>query len=203
MIAAGAVLAACQPVAPPPKSEAPQAAAAAPKPPEGWETAFPNCTWGEVKGGGASIWAFACPNDKIVFDAALPGFAREISGENAAKGPIVQFFTKAADAPIESVLPAIRAASSAPADCALEQVKDAPAGEFQLMPTGQSRQAYDRLIAPGGPEEGNFMPCGALGPSEAGRRVIKAVPDAPTLVAVIHIPSDIPTFDETTLRGVR
>lgn len=194
-------LTACQQQAPSSQTATSKSATAtAPTPPAGWETAFPNCTWGEVKGQGVSLWAFACPNDTIVYDAALPGFVREMSGENAAKAAVVQLFTKPNDAPIDAALPAIRAASEGGAACVLEQIKDAPAGEFQLMPTGAAAKAYQDDLA-GTTTTPNLLPCGPLGPSEAGMRMIRAVPGAPTLVAVIHIPSDIPTFDPSTLKA--
>jgi hypothetical protein len=206
-LAAVSVLAACQQPAPTPKVDAPapKAAPAIPMPPDVLAQTYTSCTWGEVKGGGAALWAFECAGDKIVYDAALPGFVRELQGEGASKTPIkatvVQLFTKAGDAPIDAVLPALRVASKGGQACVLEQIKDAPAGEFQLMPEGPARKAYDEAISGRSNANSNLLPCGPLGPSEAGMRVIRGVPGAPTLVAVIHMPSDIGTFDPATLKA--
>lgn len=195
-----ALLAACQP-APPPAEPAPPPppAATGPQPPEALASSFPGCTWGEVKGGGASIYAFTCPDKKIVFDAALPGFKREMTGEMAGSYPVVWLFTKAADAPIEAALPAIKAASKGAEKCALEPIKDGQAGDFQLMPTGAARKAYDAFIA--GKADGPSMPCGDFGPSEGGMRIISVLPGAPTLVAVAETGTDVPMYDLSTLKG--
>ena len=202
VLAAVTAVAACQQPAPAPKMDAPPAAVVtAPVPNAEWAKSFEGWTWGEVKGGGVSIWGFSRADDKLIFDAAVPGFVRETTGPNAGKITVVQLFTKAADAPVDAVLPAVRAASKGGAACVFEQIKDSPAGHFQLMPVDAARKAYDAAISGKGKDGDNLLPCGPLGPSEAGMRVIRAVPGAPTLVAVIHMPSDIPTFDDDTLKA--
>ncbi len=198
------VLAACQqpqPAATTPKAEAPKAVAPVANPEQA--KSFPNCTWGEVKGGGVSIWAFTCPDDKIVFDAALPGFKREMTGPNAASYPIVWLFTKAADAPVDAALPAIRAASKGAETCVLAPLADGAPGAFHLVPTGNAKKRHDDFVAGklARPTEADAFPCGPLGPSEAGMRIISAVPGAPTLVAAAETGSDIPIYDLKTLRA--
>lgn len=191
---------ACQQPQPAPKADQAAIKSGAPTPAPSpvptpnaeWAKSFPNCTWGEVKGGGASLWAFACPDDVVVFDPTVPGFVRAIGGANPSRATLVRLFPRAADAPLESILPALRAASPAPETCVLEPLKDGgPAGDFQLMPMGAAGKA----------ESFETMPCGAFGPSEGGMRLIRLVPGAPTLAAVIFMPSDIATFDAQTLRG--
>jgi hypothetical protein len=204
-----AALAACQPASPPSaKTDAPPsapAAADAPAPPSGLAETFAACEWGEVRGGGVSLWAFACPNDRIVADAALPGFKREMSGVDPSGYPVVWLFTKAADAPVDAALPAIRAASKGAEACVLEQIKDAPAGQFELTPTGEAKMRHDAFVADTlkNPTESDALPCGAFGPSEVGMRIIREVPGAPTLVAVMETGSDVPLYDLSTLRASR
>jgi hypothetical protein len=183
------------------KSAPAVAAADAPTPNPALAENFPQCTWGEVKSAGVSLWAYACPNDRIVADAALPGFKREMSGPSPSSYPIIWLFTKPAGAPVDAALPAIRAASKGSEACVLEQIKDMPAGQFQLMPAGEARKRYDAFIA--GKAEEPALPCGPLGPSEAGMRIIREVPGAPTLVAVMETGSDVPLYGLDTIRASR
>lgn len=170
---------------------------------------FAGCTWGEVQSGGVSVWSFSCPQDRLVADPALPGFVREVDGpDGVLRASVIALFAKAADAPLTSVLPQVRAASpgAQTATCDFEELAGEP-GAWLFMPTGAARAAYDALIAPGSdatePTEADFMPCGAWGPSESGQRVFRVVPGAEDTVAGINLGSEITIFDPSTLRASR
>lgn len=188
-------LAACAP------ASAPQSdAQSAPEPPQALREQFRDCTWGEVRAAGVSVWSFACADQRLVGDETLPGFVREDGGQRFG---VIRLFEKAAEAPIDAALPAIRAASPGAEACVLEPV----GGEvnlYQLMPTGDARRAYDAYIngeAINGQTDEPPFPCGPLGPSEGGMVIIEVVDGAPNRVAVIFTPSDIPIFDWNTLRA--
>jgi hypothetical protein len=196
-------LAACSSPAP-----EPEATAAAPMPDEYRASTFAECTWGEVQSDGVSIWSFACPGDRLVADAALPGFSREVTmPEGVSSGRAIVLFPKAETDPLNAVLPAVRAASpgAATATCEFEEMSDM-VGFYQFMPTGEARATYDALISPGGDSategaEPDYMPCGVWGPSEAGQRVFTVVRGLETRVAAIDLGSDISIFDISTLRA--
>jgi hypothetical protein len=156
---------------------------------------FRECTWGEVRAAGVSVWSFACPDRRLVGDETLPGFQEESNGQRYG---VIQLFTKAQGAPIDSVLPAIRAASPGAETCVLELIPNDP-GSYLLMPTGETRRTYDGYIA--GQGDGPMFPCGRFGPSEAGMVFIRAVDGATNTLAVVTTPSDIPIFDWNTLRA--
>lgn len=174
-------------------ASAPQSEAQlAPQPPQALSEQFSDCTWGEVRVAGISVWSFACADQRLVGDDALPGFVREEGGQ---RYPVIRLFEKEPEAPIDAALPAIRAASPGAETCVLEP---ASGGGYQLMPTGEARRAYDAYI--NGETDEPIFPCGTLGPSEAGMVIIEVVEGAPNTVAVISTPSDIPIFDWNTLR---
>lgn len=190
-------LAACTPASTPVNTATATATTvAAPVPSEALETQWPGCTWGEVRVSGVSLWAYACTNDRMVGDEALPGFVRETGTARAAS---IRLFSKAADAPIEAALPAIRAASPGGEACVLEVVAGREV-RYQLVPTGAAAAAYEAFTSGRNPN-GPSMPCGPLGPSEGGMRLIEVVEGAPTKVAVIDTGSDMPLFDMDTLRA--
>lgn len=200
-------LSACGP-AKPPQSTAPKPAqATAPKPDASRAETFSNCVWDEVRSSGVSVWSFACPRDRLVGDPALPGFVREVEApDGVTRVPVIVLFTKGETAPLNAVLPALRAASpgAATASCEFEELADW-AGHYQFMPTGDARATYDALIAPGGGTaelaEPDYMPCGQWGPSESGQRVFTVVPGAEDRVAAIDVGSEITIFDPSTLRA--
>jgi hypothetical protein len=185
-------LAACTPASPPQANVPP-----VPQPPQALSEEFRECTWGEVRAAGVSVWSFACPDRRLVGDESLPGFLEESNGQRYG---VIQLFTKAPDAPIDAVLPGIRAASPGAETCVLEPIPNDP-GNYQLMPTGETRRAYDGYIA--GQTDGPMMPCGRFGPSEGGMVFIRAVDGAPNTIAVVSTPSDIPIFDWNTLRATQ
>lgn len=180
-------------------------AAHAPEPGQAMRDTFASCTWGEVKGAVASIWSFACGpgfgNVHLVADDAAPGFAIE-SGDPAAPGRnvVVRFFDKPAGAPIESILPAIRAASpgAGTAACVLTPLPvsaDGATSAYAFAPEGAAKVAYDAALA------GDVIPeppCGALGVSHVGDRTFRII--GPDKVAFIEHGSEIQIFDVSTLK---
>jgi hypothetical protein len=174
-----------------------------PQPSAAMRETFRDCTWGDVRGAEASIWSFSCPQDRLAYDSAIPGFAREIIGpEGGGRAPVIRLFDIAEGAAIETILPAIRAAS--PAD-GIESCTLAPepnhAGWFVLMPTGALLDAYNQFRT--GAADGPSLPCGILGPSEAGERVFFMLPGAADKVAFVELGSEIQPFDVSTLRASR
>ena len=197
MIAVAVLAMACSP----PASQAPTAEVG---PSEAMRATFPDCVWGEQKAAGVSINAFACPKHKLAPDETLPGFQMEITDGDGAVGryPAIQVFTKAADAPVDAVVDAVRAASPGPftAACALTPNPNDPTGKsFQFMPTGAGKAAHDAFVA--GAAEGEPTPCGPMGPSEAGERIFLQVEGAPDKVAYVNLGSEIQIFDVATLRA--
>lgn len=173
-----------------------------PQPSAELTAAFPNCTWQETRGAGASIWGYACQGDHLVVDESVPGFVRETA---AADGPpnrsaVVRLFTIAPGASLDTILPQVRAAS--PAD-GIESCSFAPAtdheGWFELRPTGALLDSYNAFIA--GRAEGPSLPCGQLGPSESGYRYFFRLPGSDTKVAFIDPGGDLAPTDFSTLQA--
>ena len=54
-------LTACTPAEEKATASAPTAQGGAPQPGETMAQTFRGCTWGEVTGGGLSVWSYACP----------------------------------------------------------------------------------------------------------------------------------------------
>lgn len=191
LVCIAALLAACAPSAP--QAPAPNV----PQPSAEFAAVFPDCQWGEVSAAGVSIWSFACPGQRLIADEALPGFQLELGGESEtiARSPAIRFFSKAPDAPLESVLEAVRAASPGAEACVLEPGEH---GRFVLSPTGEALAAYQKFTR--GEADGPSMPCGPLGPSEAGGRTFQILEGAPDKVVMVDWPSDVAIFDPDTLR---
>lgn len=181
------------------------AAVAAPKPSEAMAQTFSGCTWEEVKGATASIWSYACGegrgNIRLVADDALPGFVIR-STDPAAPGQstAIRFFSKPADAPLDAILPAVRAASPGTntATCAFEPapgVDHQGKPRFVFGPTGAAKAAYD--LANQGPDVPE-PPCGAMGPAPSGDRTFEVI--APDTVVFVEWGSEIQIFDASTLK---
>lgn len=181
-------------------------AAGAPQPGEAMAQAFPGCAWGEVTGGGLSVWSYDCPaaagDYRLAYDAALPGFVMTgRSGGEAYRTPAIVIFKKAADAPIEAILSEVRAKSPGPhtATCVLTTVPG-PQGEMTgFEPTGAAKAAWD-AAASGEGTEAVEPPCGALGPQMSGDRGFRVLADDPTTVVFIEYGSEIQPFDPATIR---
>jgi hypothetical protein len=206
------LVAACTPKAEE-QTPTPDSSAAAPSqnevmssPSEVMKTTFTNCTWGQQTGAGLSIWAFTCPGHKLIADEALPGFQMQIDdgAGNPESYPAIQVFTKPAEATVDAVLTAVRAASPGPftAECGLTPNANDPSGmTFLFTPTGDGRVAHEAFMA--GKSEENSMPCGPMGPSEAGERIFQLVAGAADKVAYVDLGSEIQIFDVNTLHAAK
>ncbi len=199
------VMAACAP-----KPSAP------PAPMQAAADTFKGCTWQQVTGKTLSIWSFACGPDSsnlhMVADETLPGFAlvsHRADDDSGSYSPVIRTFAKAADAPVESILPQVRLASPGPetAACAFETGQDPLNPDYsrrklyQLAPTGAAKAKWDQTVKTG---EGDATPpCGAMGVAMDGDRVFEVMPDDPTHVVYIDYGSEIQVFDTNTLRTVK
>lgn len=185
-----------------------------PKPPAGLLETFPGCRWGEVKGATLSIWSLACGpkagDTRLVADDRLPGFVLESNGPDGKSRKVaIRAFAKAAAAPIESVLPAIRAASpGAHTDtCALIPFDDADSRQFSrgaavytFEPTGAAKTAWAKAEADGGPAD---APCGDLGVYFDRAPLFWILRGDPATVVAVDMGSEIQIFDPTTLARVK
>ena len=114
----------------------------------------------------------------------------------------VRVFSKPADAPLVSVLAAVRAASPgrfttrcvfAPAT----SLHDEGRRRFVLEPAGEQKQVWEASVASDTPME---RPCGPLGVSIAGDRYFELLPQDPRKVVFVEMGSEIQNFDPATLR---
>ena len=114
------------------------------------KASFPACTWAEQTGAGLTISAFSCPNQKLVADEALPGFQMQQTETDGAQSryPAIQVFAKAADAPIDAVLDAVRPASPGlfTAGCVLTAGHNDPSGKTFLFAPHRRRQGRARGV---------------------------------------------------------
>jgi hypothetical protein len=154
------------------------------------------CTWGEVVSSGVSIWSYTCPNLRLAADETLPGFQREETGADGTvtRTPVIQFCAKPAEAPIGAVIEAVRAASPGSELC---EIEPGAQGDHVLMPTGEAAAAYSKFIS--GEAEEPSLPCGPLGPSEAGSRTFRVLADVPDKVIMIDWGTEPPVYDPDTL----
>jgi hypothetical protein len=203
-LAALSLTAGCGPKAPAAPAAAPQAEAASPLrgAPE-----FAGCEWETVRGARLSIQGFACGpehgNVRIVADDALPGFVLESAGtDGPVRSVAVRAFAKAADAPLDSILPAVRAASPGPytAACVFAPaagLDNAGHDRFVLEPSGEAKAKWEASVMSDTPME---KPCGDLGVSIAGDRWFEELASAPGTVVFVEMGSEIQIFDPATLR---
>ncbi len=198
-------LAACQQAED--KAATPVAAArTTPQPSEVMQQTFNQCTWGEVTGGGLSMWSYACPagagDFRLVYDDSLPGFAFEATYEGeTSRRPAVVIFKKAAEAPLVSIQDAVRARSPGPHsnECVLSIVSS-PEGDIAgFEPTGEAKARWDAASSGEGVEPVE-PPCGDMGPQMSGDRGFRVVADDPTTVVFIEYGSEIQPFDPSTIR---
>lgn len=200
-----ALIAACGPTAPAP---APAAEAEIASPLRG-APEFAGCEWGVIRGASLEIQGFACGpdhgNQRLVADDALPGFVLEFAGaEETIRRVAVRTFPKAPNAPLESILNAVRAASPGPytARCVL-----APAtggdhegrGRLVLEPAGAEKDRWEASVMSDEPMD---KPCGELGVGMVGDRYFQALPGAPGTAVFVDMGSDIQIFDPATLKPV-
>jgi hypothetical protein len=183
------------------------AAEAPPSPSQAARETFSGCTWGEVKGAGLSMWSYACGpqfgNVRLVADETLPGFVVESTAPGGLdRRTVVQVFRKGAEAPVESLLPAVRAASPGPATdtCALELAPSAEDGlpRWALTPTGDAKAAWEASLRG---DASMDPPCGALGVASVGDRYFAPLADRPETVVFVELGSEIQIYDHRTLRA--
>jgi hypothetical protein len=200
-------LGACE--APAEPDDAPAQAVAEPRPSEMLQQTFASCTWGKVEGSGLAVWSFDCSagpgGARLVADDSLPGFAIENTFEGeTSRAPAIVIFKKAAEAPIESILDAVRARSPGPntATCTLQPVtfEGAVPGSFSLEPTGDLAARWDAFASGEADAEPVEPPCGPMGPQMAGDRSFRVLEGDPTTVVLIEYGSEIQIFDPSTLR---
>ncbi len=186
----------------------------APKSPAGLMETFPGCTWGEVKAATLSIWSLACGpkagDAHLVADNGLPGFVLESSGpDGKSRKTVIRAFTIAAESPIATALPAIRAASPSAqsASCALVPFDDADskkfargAAVFTYEPTGAAKTAWDKAEKEGGDHP---APCGDFGVYFDRAPIFWIMRDDPTTVIAADMGGEIQIFDPATLRRVK
>jgi hypothetical protein len=180
---------------------------AAVQPSEKMQQTFSQCAWGEVTGGGLSMWSYACPagagDFRLVYDDSLPGFAFESTADGGtSRSPAVVIFKKAADAPIDAVLAAVRAKSPGPhsATCVLSTVPS-PEGDIAgFEPTGAVKTQWDAFALGAEGAEPMEAPCGDMGPQMSGDRGFRVLADDPTTVVFIEYGSEIQPFDPASIR---
>jgi hypothetical protein len=201
------VIAACQPTGEPAAIVQPD-----PQPSEVMRQTFASCAWGRVEGSGLAVWSYACPaelgNVKLVADDSLPGFAVESTYDGRTeRGPAVVIFNKAADAPIDAILEAVRARSPGPdtANCTLQPVtfEGAVPGSFGFEPTGELATRWNAFATGEADAEPIEPPCGSMGPQMSGDRSFRVLESDPTRVVFIEYGSEIQIFDPSTLRPAR
>lgn len=174
-------------------------AAYAPRPSATAAATFKACRWGRVDGAHLSIWSFACRDQWLVPANDVGGFA--VRGK-FDYGVVIRSFTKAPDAPIDAILPAVLAASeTSRRSCRL--VPHARYGQWGavwlLEPTGADKAAYDAANARAPQDE----PCGRLSNGPVGERFFRAVPGDPGRIVFIDGGSEIQIFDPATIRPRR
>ena len=170
---------------------------------------FAGCEWEVVRGASLEIQGFACgpdhANQRIVADDALPGFVLEASGpDGPVRSVAVRAFAKAAGAPLESILPAVRAASPGPysARCVFSPapgVDNAGRARLVLEPAGEDKDRWEASVMSDTPME---KPCGELGVSIVGDRWFEEVAGRPTMAVFVEMGSEIQIFDPATLRPI-
>ena len=192
------------------KAEAPAAPTqAAVQPSEMMQQTFSQCAWGEVTGGGLSMWSYACPagagDFRLVHDDSLPGFAFESTADGqTSRSPAVVVFKKAADAPIDAILAEVRSKSPGPhsATCVLSTIPS-PEGDIAgFEPTGAVKTQWDAFASGAEGAEPMEAPCGDMGPQMSGDRGFRVLADDPTTVVFIEYGSEIQPFDPASIRKV-
>lgn len=169
---------------------------------------FATCEWGEVTGAGLAIGAFTCGADqsssRLVADDSLPGLWLQMDADGTPfRRLTVRTFPKAADAPVETVVEAVRAASPGPftARCQLAPIaaqEGLPDGRFSFEPVGEDAAAWEASVSSDAPME---APCGEMGPAMAGDRYFAELQGDPTRVAFVELGSEIQIYDPATLRA--
>jgi hypothetical protein len=179
-------------------------AAALAQPPMPTESSVPGqCAWHWMTGAGVGIWAERCDLVTGVwtprFDETLPGFVLTLDG--ADETVILQVFDKPADAPIDAILPALRAGGYIPDDddCVFEAAAIRPAPRtiafHEIKPTGARLAALEATPADEVPEP----PCGDYGWGTHGTRYFMTDIRFPERVIYVNIGQDGTMFDDASI----
>ncbi|WGM30446.1 hypothetical protein [Brevundimonas sp. NIBR11] len=183
------------------------AALAGPQPSETMAQTFRGCTWGEVTGGGLSVWSYDCPaasgDFRMAYDANLPGFVMTGNSDGEAwRNAAIVIFKKAAEAPIDSILAEVRAKSPGPhsATCVLSTIPSPEGDVAGFEPTGSVKTQWDAFASGAEGAEPMDAPCGDMGPQMSGDRGFRVLADDPTTVVFIEYGSEIQPFDPATVR---
>lgn len=178
------------------------------EPSEAMREAFLGCQWGKVDGATLSVWAYDCPADRgdvrLVADDKLPGFSSESTVDGrTVRQPVIIAFTKAADAPVSSILQAVQLRSPGrhTAQCVLAPVLDegTPDGFYTLEPTGETKALWDRFASGDANATPMDPPCGDMGPQMVGDRRFHVLKSDPTTVLYVDYGSEIQIFDASTV----
>ena len=200
-------LAACNDAEAPTATQA--VALADPVPDAMHQETFAGCQWGKVTGSGLSVWSYDCPvargDVRLVADDNLPGFAIEgVSDGVTSRSPAIVIFKKAAEAPTESILAAVRARSPGPhsATCTLQPIvaEGVPPGAFTFAPVGDVATQWAAFSNGDAGAVEMEAPCGDMGPQMVGDRSFQPVSGDPTTVVFVEYGSEIQIFDAATIR---
>lgn len=178
---------------------APAYAEPSPKPSKEFQQTFKGCKWGQVKGETLSIWSFACDkkhgDTRLEAANGLSGFVLKSQDDETIA---IQVFTKDKAAALDSILPAVQAASPGEYtdSCALVPMKSAPE-RYVLEPTGDAKTKWEAAETGGEPMD---PPCGALGVNYVGDQYFEVLKGNPEIVVYYNMGSEIQIFDPKTLK---
>lgn len=173
---------------------------------DAWSETFASCKLQTVSSEKLSIEAYACGPDfgnvHLESEASLPGFVIVSDGPDGVSREVaIRAFAKAAEDPIDAILPAVRAVSPGPhtETCTLQSTPGGEASEqrFALSPTGAAKTAWDKGVEAGEPID---PPCGPLGVQFTGDLYFAPVANDAATVVFINGGSEIQIFKPHTLK---
>jgi hypothetical protein len=175
------------------------------------QEAFGSCAWEQVTGVGLSVYSYACGPEhgdaRLIADEDMQGFSIEtaVASGHTIRTPVIRVFSKAANAPIDSIVPEIGAVSP-PLDggsCALARVdaaNDPRPGDGRVRyvwaPVGRLKTNWDAA------NNGGVLmpsPCGNLGVKYKGAVTFEALADDPTKVVAVTWGETVQIFDPSTI----
>lgn len=201
-----AALAACGPGATTKTEKSADVAATAPGPAPA-RAPFDGCSWEYLSGGGIGLWSQKCSNNRVVVDAARQAAFMELTVDGqTSRGEIARVF-----AIPEGGLPALaqtlvrEGAGPTGSQCTLEAVAattDIPQGvaRYTLVPTGQTKTAWDRAVASDTAPE--TPPCGAYGVAIVGDRYIEVQAAHPDRALFVELGSEMSIYEPSTIAFV-
>lgn len=191
VLGAGGLLVACAMPGPAPSANAPAPAA--------------DCREVELAVAGVRLQAQDCRLStghwRVLAEPALPGLALWRDGDRQAT--VLQVFTKPADAPVSTILPALRAGGHIPDDEDCQPVPASPARaapatqtRYEIRPVGARLRALQATPADQVPDP----PCGAYGWSTHGVRYLLLDQRRPDRVLYLDEGQDGTLIQPLTLR---